>query len=578
MKKRFILGIILIIVLIIYICTERTVMFVYTNPYIETSGFQHIAKTIKYLDKTLKVVRADAKASGQDFDYLYINAYGSGFLKNNPIPNDLDMTVGIYLGEYEYNGKNGRNIAKSLIAKITAFQYAFSDYVYSIDNNVYIDEDPLLLLSKFERLREQNIAGIASSLDEVVHANSNYYIAYNRNIYFDDAGNKKEFALPYVMKSDEILLKNYTMLHLLSDMVSYNKTMPKYQREISIIPEFYFDLKSGDKVHNIEIVPEIVLGRRVQLSRNFFASSVYANNSSVKFIGSRPFLTDDDQYFSARMLAFKTYLQDVFNTGITEDKPVKQLKRIMQTADMISPVIGDKIYGEISGFVNDNLNNREIQLLNEYINVCDMYNRASKTYKLYSTFKRNGEFDKFLDTISDINTELEQRGRLDKNTIKVLKDFRENELAKLATFDKGDILSDYKVNVFVDKYDKVLEVINKAIVAQVQHQEKIAQYIQMFNKIYIDAGYHEISCYLLDKDTIGILADDYTKNITDLKKFARDNNIVDTNVKLLNKAPKNSPGYKVWASSEKNKVFEVLHNSMIEDKKNFKIRRKLIIF
>ena len=67
MKKRFLLVIILFILLIVYVYTERAVLFVYTNPYIETSGLQHIAKALKYLDKTLKIVRSDAKATGQDF-------------------------------------------------------------------------------------------------------------------------------------------------------------------------------------------------------------------------------------------------------------------------------------------------------------------------------------------------------------------------------------------------------------------------------------------------------------------------------------------------------------------------------
>jgi hypothetical protein len=100
----------------------------------------------------------------------------------------------------------------------------------------------------------------------------------------------------------------------------------------------------------------------------------------------------------------------------------------------------------------------------------------------------------------------------------------------------------------------------------------------MFGKIYTDAGYHEVTCYLLDKHTVGILADSYTKTIKDLSKFATDNNIANLNVKLIDKAPANSVGYKVWAISESNTVFEQLHNAMLEDKKNYKIRRKIIIF
>lgn len=578
MKKRFLFGIILLFAVIAYFISERTVLFAYTNPYIETSGFQHIAKAVKYLDKTLKVVRRDAKTAGHDFDYLYINVYGSGFLKNNPIPNDLDTAVGIYLGEYNYDGKNGEDIAKALISKITAFQYAFSTYIDSIDTDeAYIGDNPMILLAKFAGVKDKNIEGIASALGEVVRGEGNY-VAYTRTVDYEENGQEKEISLPYVMKSGEVLLRNYVMLHVLSDLVSYNTVMPKYQREISIIPEFYFDLRTGDKVSSVEIVPEIALGNKIQLSRNFFASSVYVNNYSAEFIAKRPYLTDDEQYFSARMLSYKLYLQDVFNVGITDDKPVKQMKRIMQTADMISPMIGDKIYDDISEFVNENLSNREIQLLNEYINCCDMLIRSTKTYKLYAKFRRNGEINNFLSVLASINSELQQRGKLDKATLAVLKDFSDNELTKLTKFDNEESLMKYKSDVFYDKYDQVMGVINKTVVSQVKNQEKIAEYIKMFERIYIDAGYHEVTCYLLNKNTIGILADDYTRTIKDLKKFARDNNIADVNVKLISKAPSGALGYKVWAYSERNDVFAQLYDAMIEDKKNFKIKRKLILF
>lgn len=572
MKKRFVLAIILLVLLIVYTVKERTVMFVYTNPYIETSGFQYIAKTLKGLDNALNVVRNDAKASGHDFDYLYINAYGSGFLKNNPIPNDLDTAVGIYLGEYDYNGKNGKEIAKVLIDKMTAFQYSFLTYIDSLDNkDAYIGENPFMLLSKFTRVKEVNIESISSALENVIKDKD--YVAYT-----GISGTENAEILPYVMKSNEVLLKNYVMLHILSSKVSYNKTMPVYQREISLIPEFYFNLKSGDTVKMVEIVPEIALGRKVQLSRNFFASSVYVNNYSSKFIKKLPYLVEDDKYFAYRMFTYNIYFQDVLNAGITDKKPVKHLKRIMQTADMISPMIGDKMYQEISEFVNENLSNRDIQLLNEYTYACDMILLSTKNYKLYAKFKRNGEMNKFLNAVSQAADELEMRGEIDKDAIKQLKDFRKNEIENLAKFNDEDSLNTYKLNVFNLKYDSILDIIGKAMGSQIQHKEKVAEYMKMFKKIYTDAGFHEITCVLLDKNTVGILADNYTKSIKDLKKFAKENNIVDVEVKLIDKIPADTAGYKLWASEQRNNVYKQLYEVMIEDKKNFKVKRKLILF
>lgn len=481
MKKRFLLTIILVVLLSIYIVREKTVMFVYTNPYIETASFSHIARAVKYLDKTLNFVKNDAKALGVNFDYLYINTYGSGFLKNNPIPNDLDTAVGIYLGEYDYDGKNGKEIATSLIDKITAFQYVFSTYISTLDTEeAYVADNPFMLLEKFKEVKNLNTEEISNAFKNVMAGKD--YIVNSVPSDIEDKG----VLRPYVMKPDEVLLKNYVMIHMLSDMVCYNEMMPKYLREITVIPEFYFDLRSGDNVKTVEIVPEIALGKRVQLARNFFTSSVYVNNSSAAFISKRPYLTDDDKYFSYRILTLKTYLQDISEPGFINDKPIKYFKRVMQITDMISPIVEDKVYNEISEIVYENLSNREIQLLNEYLYCCEVLKRAVRSYKLYSELRENGELDKILNVISNVNAELEQRGVVDKNTLKVLKDYSEKELANLTVFENDKELFIYKNVAFFEKYEQMQKTINSAVVKQMKNNDKLAKNIKMFKKISDD--------------------------------------------------------------------------------------------
>ena len=125
-----------------YVIVNNEVSFLYVNPYTETSGFSKISRTVKSLDKAFDFVKQNSAKEGYDIKYIFKNAYGSGFLKNNPIPNDLDFTIGVYLGEYTYDGENADEIADSVVNKMDSFQYLFNSYVNSLrDGSLYVDKN-----------------------------------------------------------------------------------------------------------------------------------------------------------------------------------------------------------------------------------------------------------------------------------------------------------------------------------------------------------------------------------------------------------------------------------------------------
>lgn len=104
----------------------------------------------------------------------------------------------------------------------------------------------------------------------------------------------------------------------------------------------------------------------------------------------------------------------------------------------------------------------------------------------------------------------------------------------------------------------------------------------MFNKLYTDAGYHKVALYWLDKNTIGVLKDDFTKDIKDLKKFAETNGLADVDYKLveLSQVPKLTVKYGVWARYNPTKFeqenFERMNKLFLADKKNFKIKLRYV--
>ena len=74
---------------------NHSLFFVYNHPETSDVVLNKIYNPIKNMDFILKRT-SDYMGNGDyQIKYLYKNYYGSGFLKYNPIPNDLDASVGV---------------------------------------------------------------------------------------------------------------------------------------------------------------------------------------------------------------------------------------------------------------------------------------------------------------------------------------------------------------------------------------------------------------------------------------------------------------------------------------------------
>ena len=565
MVKKFFGILFIILVLVVLKKKKNTLIFVYFNPYTNTSSFPYIGKTIKFLDKAFNYAQTSAAKDGLKFNYLFWNAYGSGFIKDNNIPNDLDFAIGIDLGSYKYDGKNTDKIAFSVIDKINAFQTSFNFYINTQNNTeTFITRTPFELQYIISKQYDNDVKNFSENLDKALSGEN--YINYTQkqieNLNLD---------IPYIMKSHEILLENREPITLYSNLVKYNAFMPQYKREISIIPEFFINIVYKGKNNFIEIVPESFVGERLQLSRRFFASTVFIHNSSIPFLKNLPYINNDTEYLFYRMLSFRRHLQEINNILVTEDRPVKLLKRLKQTADMISPVLSPKMYNEISEFTAQNLANKDIQLLNEYSNICGNILNIMEHTKLYSKMKQSGDIDYMYNILYLTLDTLDQRGNVDKRAIQIMRDFANT---------KADNISREEL---LEKYEKVNNEIVKAIYSQMSDKSKIERYIAIFNQIYIDAGYHKVSLYWLDKNTIGILKDDFTKNIKDFNDFAKQNNLVTINYKLIKpeQAPSLTLRYDILArynsTEDENKEYERFKEKLLKDRANFTIKEKFVI-
>lgn len=573
MKKIIICSVVLLLGL--FVIFKRVVTFTWVNPYTYIGSYTQIAETIRGIDKGLNFAGKASLKEGLEYKYIFENAYGSGFLNNNLIPNDLDYSVGLNLGEYVFDGTNSKEIARSVVDKMNSFQYFFNNYVNFLeDKSFYIDKSQLEILGQNASSRKRNIEAVANNLANAVSGKE--YINHTKKTIEDGS----EMDLPYIMRPYEILIENYDPIMLYSDVVSYNNTMPKYVRSISVIPEFFITIKHNDKTVLVEIVPESFMGERMQLARRFFASSTFTGNKSEKFLKNLSYLNDDEKYLYYRMVSYKRHLQEISNIQVMKDRPVKMLKRVMQTADIASPLLDKNVMDEISQTVLKNMQNRDIQLLNEYSNICTTLLLIQEHPNLYLKLLNDGKIKTMYDVLLSTVKELEERGNV-KNVEK-LGDFAQKTLNKLFVMEEPRDVIVFKRMIFEQQYKDINDTVNAEIYSLIQGKDKLDKYIVMFNKLYTDAGYHRVSLYWLNENTIGILKDDFTKNIKDLKKFAKENELADVNYKLvsISEVPKMTVRYAVWArfnpTKQEQANFEKMNKAFLDDKKNFNIKTKYV--
>ena len=581
--KKIILCITVLFVLLIFgllIYTKKnTLLYIYLNPYTETKTLPYIAKSIKELDKAFEYAKFSSARSGLNFDYLYFNAYGSGFVKNNSIPNDLDFAVGINLGEYNYDKDSAENIAKEIVEKMNSFETSlYFALSMSANKHIYTSQTPFGIMSVLSKQRMVSEKNISDSLDTALSPEN--YVKYTKKT-LDDSFDNLKVDVPYIMKSHEILMENRRPIIVYSDLVRYNPVMPLYMREISIIPEYYVTIVNNGKKELVEIVPESFLGSRLQLSRRFFASTVFLHNKSLAFLKSTSYINNDEEYLYYRMLSFKRHLQEINNIIVMEDRPVKLFKRLIQTADMVYPAISEELYDEISDFVGENLNNTDIKLINEYINICGNLLNIMEYPSLFFELSHLGKLDTMYKTLEFTVESMEHSGNIDTKTVIKMKEYQEQELSKMFNIKNIKDLKSYREQA-LDKYADVNELASKAVFELVKEPEKIEKYIGIFNNIYIDSGFHKVSLYWLDNNTLGVVEDNFTRNIKDFKKFAKENDLIDVNYKLIKET--NIPGmrmrYDIFArynpSDEQNEYYKRFQKRLLDDRKNFKIKRKIV--
>lgn len=580
MSKKVLLCV--LTALLIYLIFNRYVLqFVWVNPNVKTSVLPHISKSIKELDNALNHSVLAMKSSQLDIQIIYKNAYGSGFLKNNPIPNDLDYSIGVYLGEYEYDGKNSYEIAKSIDEKMTVFQTEFYSYINTIaPGKFYSDYDVLTSIQSLFNKRENNINSISRSIPKLFEHKD--YIVYTNKTVYNENQQAIQMLFPFVLKKNEILIEDYSPIELFTNLIKYDKNTRGMLREITIVTDFYVDIKKGTDIVNAEIVAESFTGQRLQLTRRFFVPVVFVGNSSANYLKHLNLLTNDDDYLEYRLFNFKRHLQEFSNLKELQERPIKLFKRVLQCTDLILPVLDKNTTQDITNTIEENLNNPNIQLVNDYQTAFGNIIQITTMPNLWLKAQyNNNQITRHINTMKQIVAEMKNSDGFNKAEIKELEKFTNNlaERAKL-------INSEFRLKDFYKTTMKeagpIADILDKIVNDNTKDKEKILSYIDTFYKIMTMAGFHKIEMCWLDKNLLGIVKDDFTSKIPEdeLKKMAAENKLADVNYTFIDRSVLSGPKvrYSVWvrynASEKENETWENMKKQLLDDKQNFKLKRE----
>ena len=577
--RLLILCIILVGVICGYICS-KTVTFYYFNPQTETSGMKYIAKTIYKLNYILERAKNIASSSEYKYKYIYTNAYGSGFLKNNPIPNDLDYDVFIDLGTFDYrNGKTKNEIADEIVKKMDFFQEAFMFTLNQSKHNEFLTYRTQTGQYKQSQNRhELYVSEIADSLDDAL-SQKEYINHLTKTV--KDTG-KVIYYMPYVMNEGKIIIKDYDLLMFYNDEITYNERMPKYLRELSIGLTFTAKVKQDDKVVTLEFVPELFSTGPLGLTDRLFAPNVFFKHSAVKYLKNMPELADNEHFIDSLLYCAFDHLLVIDPEDAFEYNPLKALKRIVEVSDMFEPVLDPNERGKALDAIVNAWNNRDIQLLNEYNNIVTNITKIYIRPLPYSQAKGSGKLKVMISTLENVLAEMEERKNINPDYIKVFKDFRNNEINAMLNEKTYLDLKTLEKSSYNKKYRRtVAPVLSKAVLEQIKDKNIIQKHIDNLKHIFYDSGYKYIRIYIAGLDTIELEDNEFTRSIKDFKDFAKKNNLAtDMNFKLVEKEkiPREHIRYNIWVryntTPEQDAYFENLKQKLLDTKSRYKIKSK----
>ena len=564
---------------------KKSVLFVYNHPQTNVSVLPYISNATISLDKVLDLTSVYmGKDKHYRIKYLFKNYYGSGFLINNPIPNDIDASVGVYLGKFLYDGENSDSIASDVFAKISIFNTAFVTATSVLASDSILNSKTTLdMLTSDIQLSGNDKKNFQLALSRTFNDDSSYILMLSKSAIDDE---KFRVNVPYVMENDEILIENYNPFSLYSNIVTYNQQMNNYLREFSVIFDFFIDIKNlqtGEE-KRLQLVPEAFIGERLQYSRRMFVPNVFSGWNSFLYLYKYKFLTDSLKYLDNRIYNLERYIQ-IFEYNYNSDLLyIKMLKRLHQAVDAFYPLLSQEEINRYYGVISKYLNNEYVASLNDVANIVINLSKIASSNHLFKYSLKNGHieqlsivFDKEIDNLKtfssfsnvSLNQLTDSKNKIIDAVLTVSSDDDYNKLIKLIASEKTQIFQLLK-----DLYPIV---INK--------NELITISDELKTKI-LSTGYKRLRVYWLDENNIGVLVCPEIIGISQdkFKASAIASGLPNVNYRFItekdlrNKIFANSfVLIRLNANDLQNRNFNSVKSILLNDKKNYSLKFKFIL-
>ena len=580
MKKRVILLIFSLLVIACLWVYSHVINFMYVCPYTETSGMKNISKVVMLLEKTMNRAKWNALIHGVKFNHVFSNAYGSGFIKNNPIPNDLDYEVLIDIGTFDYSKNNDSIVlASDILNKMESFvYYLLLDIENSKDKNFYSMNNSWAVKPVKNSKHYMYVNDIAAALDNAL-SGEKYVDTSTKVIGLD--GNPM-YYMPYVVNPGNVIVRDSRLVILYSDLVSYNKFMPKYMRVVSIALNFQAKIKHNGKISYVRFIPESYNMGLLDPIHRMYVPNIFIGNHVQRYIKELYSFSDEDLYLKNLWYCYADHLKVIYEKDAYKLHPIKVFKRIIQLTDMMAPVLGEKESQEIYEYAASIMNNRDIQLLNEYINILDFLGRTIKSKNLYSVLKNDNKVSDLIKTLENVVSELKARGNVKSEDMKVLEEYLTKDVYNLINLPDISDAAQLQKDVQDEKYNEVITpLVSDIIFYNIHDHEKLQSIVTRLKNIYDNSGAKFMYLYPAGADTFIVEKNEFTDSIKDFKDFAYKNDLApNMKFKVLPKEqiPANYLKYRAFVryntTKAQDEYYEKVKNILLENRDEFKIRQK----
>ena len=394
-----------------------------------------------------------------------------------------------------------------------------------------------------------------------------------------DVGNRY-----FYMQPDELLLKDYNYIKIFTDGISYSANYRKMLRELSISTAYYADIineNTGESKH-VKIIEETFNGRRFQTDYRQFVPHVYTDILSFDFVNN--IVPDDNEkYIKMRLGDYYRHHKDIrFINGAFDVSPLKVVKRILQCADILAPIIPKDKLEEIHKSSYKVLSDETITLINDYYIGCSVLSDILTSDSLSKKIFNDNKITNLINETDNIIKKLAQNENIKNTELIPLIEYQQslnnniNDLQKLKEFNKKN-------------FEEQEIYLNKLMAAHITNRKSFIEYSMYLDnllrtagirtiRLYQDIDNHNIVYVIKDNDSKGISLNEFPKLdlINGYSTYLYDENTVfkfidekDFKGDMLN-IDHCRIRYKTTTTEDK--IWQNIKDKLIKDKKNYNMK------